>query len=316
MKALVLGAGGFIGAHLVARLKDEGYYVVGADLKHPEFSKTMADKFYQIDLKDLADYSSLFHLEHWDEVYQLAADMGGAGYIFTGKNDHKIITNSSLININTGLLSEYYKPGKVFFSSSACVYPQELQLSGDVLLKESDAYPANPDSVYGWEKLMAEQMYSAYARNKIFDVRIARFHNIFGPLGTFRGGREKAPAAICRKIAEAVEGGEIEIWGDGKQRRSFLYIDDCIEGVRRLMASDYNQPVNIGSNQAVTINQLVTMVSHISEKQVKRKYVEGPVGVGSRNSDNTLIHDVLNWWPQGELYDGLVKTYLWIFSKL
>lgn len=317
--ALVLGAGGFIGSHMVKRLKQEGYYVVGVDLKYPEFSKSMADEFlYQ----DLTEYNQ-FKVFNWpglsgfDEVYQFAADMGGAGYIFTKENDANIMHNSAMINLNVAEWFSRHSPvSKIFYSSSACIYPQHIQEHPDNPgLKESDAYPANPDSEYGYEKIFSERLYQAYARNKGLDVRIARFHNIFGPEGTWIGGKEKAPAAICRKVAVAKE--EIEIWGDGEQTRSFLYIDECIEGVRRLMNSDCRDVVNIGSNEMVSINRLVEMVCEISGKNyLFVKHVDGPVGVRGRNSNNEFINKSLGWAPSAPLVDGLRRTYSWINDQI
>lgn len=311
--ALVLGAGGFIGSHMVKRLKAEGYHVTGVDLKLPEFSKTKADCFKIGDLRDVQFMASLFDDNRaFDEVLQFAALMGGAGFIFTGDNDADIMASSARININ--LLTCCTGKEKIFYSSSACVYPQELQTTTDVSLRESDAYPANPDSAYGWEKLFSEQLYEAFARNGGYNIRIARFHNIFGPEGTWKGGKEKAPAAICRKVAEAVD--SIQIWGDGTQTRSFLYIDECIEGVRRLMASDYRQPVNIGSDEMVSINYLVKVVCDIANKKLTTTNVDGPIGVHGRNSNNELIERVLGWKPSARLREGLVKTYHWINEQL
>lgn len=311
--AVVLGAGGFIGSHMVKRLKAEGYWVRGVDLKYPEFSNTQADQFVVGDLRNPRVVEDA--LKDIDEVYQFAADMGGAGYIFTGEHDADVMHNSSLININVAAWSRINGVKKLFYSSSACMYPQQLQ--EDTLnrgLKESDAYPGNPDSEYGWEKLFSERLFLAYTRNYGLNVRIARFHNIFGPEGTWNGGKEKAPAAICRKVAES--GSEIEIWGDGQQTRSFLYIDECIEGVRRLMESDFTGPVNIGSSEMVTINHLAKMAMQIGGKSLSIKHITGPTGVRGRNSDNTLIFEKLGWKPTQLLYDGLEKTYHWINSQV
>lgn len=323
--ALVLGAGGFIGSHLVKRMKEEGYWVRGVDLKYPEFDQTAADDFIIGDLRDLNTVLKALDKEPgFDEIYQLAADMGGAGFVFTGENDFDIMHNSSLINLNVlKALIERRKisnsASKIFYSSSACMYPEYNQLDPDhPNCAEDSAYPANPDSEYGWEKLFSERMYLAAARNYGIQIRIARFHNIFGPFGTWQGGREKAPAALCRKIAMLPpEGGEIEIWGDGKQTRSFLYIDHCLEGIRRLMNSkDFIGPVNIGSEEMVTINQLAEMIARISGKSVSYKHISGPLGVRGRNSDNRLIKEKLGWEPTYSLFDGLQHTYAWIGGEI
>ena len=335
--ALVLGAGGFIGSHLVTRLKKDGYtFVRGADLKLPEYSETKADDFVICDLRNYSDCEKLFSIYQFDEVYQLAADMGGAGFVFTGENDADIMHNSAQINLNIAELCVKYKVGRLFYSSSACMYPQEIQrISNNTGLKESDAYPANPDSEYGWEKLFSERLFLAYARNKGLDVRIARFHNIFGVEGTWKGGREKAPAAMCRKVAEAkVEeniyeysdgtketisqnNGEIEVWGDGLQTRSFLYIDECIEGIRRLMDSDCKEPVNIGSDEMVSINDLAKMVIEISGKNIAIKNVESKaLGVRGRNSDNDFVYSQLGWKPNYPLRKGLEKTFEWVSKQV
>jgi len=318
--ALVLGAGGFIGSHLVRRLKNEGYWVRGADLKNPEFSAQCADDFVLCDLRREADVKYVLDLdgEQFTEVYQLAADMGGAGYIFTGNNDADIMHNSASINLMVldQIVKHSFGPKpRIFYSSSACVYPEHNQLDPtNPNCEESSAYPANPDSEYGWEKLFSERMYLAYARNFNLEVRIARFHNIYGPEGTWRGGKEKAPAAICRKVIEAKD--SIEVWGDGLQTRSFLYVDACIEGVRRLMQSDFTGPVNIGSDQMVTINDLVNMACSIENKQLRVIYIDGPTGVRGRNSDNKLITEKLNWSPNYPLNKGLEQTYRWIKSQM
>jgi GDP-D-mannose 3', 5'-epimerase len=312
---VVLGAGGFIGHHMVKRLKDEGYWVRGVDLKFPEFSQSAADQFVIGDLRNPRIVEEALY--NIDEVYQFAADMGGAGYIFSGENDANVMHNSALININVANWAVIHKVKKVFYSSSACMYPQQLQEDSlNIGLKESDAYPGNPDSEYGWEKLFSERLYLAYHRNYGLNIRIARFHNIFGPEGTYKGGKEKAPAAMCRKVAEAVNSGDLEIWGDGIQTRSFLYIDECIEGVRRLMESDFIGPVNIGSSEMVTINHLAYQVSKIAGKELNLKHIQGPQGVRGRNSDNTLIKEKLGWAPSQPLYDGLVKTYEWISDQV
>lgn len=311
--ALVLGAGGFIGTALVERLNEEGYYVWGIDLKHPEFYNSTAHKFYIADLRKEVIKEIGFD---FNEVYQLAADMGGAGYVFSGDHDADIIHNSAQINLN---ICEAFKntKAKVFFSSSACVYPsynQEDPLNPNC--KESSAYPAAPDSEYGWEKLFSERLYQSYARNYGMNIRIARFHNIFGEYSTYKGGKEKAPAAICRKVAEAKDGDTIEIWGTGDQTRSFLYIDECIEGIRRLMNSDYKDPINIGSDQMISMNGLARMIIHISGKDLKIKNIPGPVGVNGRNSDNRLCESVLNWKPSQSLQSGMEKLYLWVEKEI
>jgi len=312
---LVAGAGGFIGGHLVKRLKAEGYWVRGVDIKEHEFSFSPADEFVIGDLRDVAVARTV--LNGIDEVYQLAADMGGAGYIFTGEHDAGVMHNSATINLN--ILEESRKAGvrKVFYSSSACMYPEHNQMDPDnPNCAEDSAYPANPDSEYGWEKLFSERLYLAYMRNYGIEVRIARFHNIFGPEGTWRGGREKAPAAICRKVAEAADGDTIELWGDGKQTRTFLYIDECIEGVRRLQDSEFTGPVNIGSEEMVTIDELAHMAAEIAGKRIVLKHIPGPTGVRGRRSDNTLIRERLQWVPQEPLREGLKRTYGWISAKV
>jgi Nucleoside-diphosphate-sugar epimerases len=317
-KALVLGAGGFIGHHLVKRLKKEGYWVRGVDLKYPEFSETEADDFVIGDLRDPYFVRSIIDLK-FDEVYQLAADMGGAGYVFTGDNDADIMRNSALINLN--VLDACYRRNikRIFYSSSACVYPEYNQRDPEnPICSEDSAYPAMPDSEYGWEKLFSERLYLAYHRNYGMEVRIARYHNIFGPEGTWRGGREKAPAALCRKVAVAKLTGRdyIEVWGDGKQTRSFLYIDECIEGTLRLMRSDWTGPVNIGSEEMVTINQLAEMIMDIAGVKLKIIHIPGPQGVRGRNSDNRLIYEKLGWKPTMPLRVGLEKTYKWIEEQV
>lgn len=316
-KALVCGAGGFIGNHLVTRLKQENYYIVGVDLKLPEFSSTEADKFIQGDLRNQELCKDLFAKNKFNEVYQLAADMGGAGYIFTGDNDANVMHNSAQINLNIAMYASQQKNITVFYSSSACMYPEHNQLDpNNPKCSESSAYPAAPDSEYGWEKLFSERIYLAFNRNYNLDIRIARFHNIFGPLGTWTGGKEKAPAAICRKTAIAESNGAIEIWGNGKQTRSFLYIDECIEGIRKLMQSNFIGPVNIGSDEMVTINELTEMVIEISGKQLSIKHIDGPLGVMGRNSDNNLIKEKLGWAPNYSLKQGLLHTYKWIEKQL
>jgi GDP-D-mannose 3', 5'-epimerase len=314
--ALVCGAGGFIGSHLVRRLKNEGCWVRGVDLKYPEFSETCADEFVIGDLRDQQVCKQITE-RSFDEIYQLAADMGGAGYIFTGMHDADIMHNSATINLNMLERCRISGSKKMFYSSSACIYPEHNQLDPDnPNCAEASAYPAAPDSEYGWEKLFSERLYLSYHRNYDIPVRIARFHNIFGPEGSWTGGREKAPAAICRKVAEAQEDGEIEIWGDGMQTRSFLYIDECLEGVARLMASSFTGPVNIGSDEMVTINQLVGMAASIAGKNLRIRHVPGPLGVRGRNSDNRLIKDKLGWAPSARLQDGMQKTYRWILKQV
>ncbi len=315
-KALICGAGGFIGSHLVKKLREKDYWIRGVDLKYPEFSKTQADDFI---IGDLRDQGICIHVvdQAFDEVYQLAADMGGAGYVFTGHNDADIMYNSALINLN--ILEACYKMNvyKIFYSSSACIYPKYNQDNPDnPKTSEKSAYPAYPDSEYGWEKLFSERLYLSFHRNYHMNVRIARFHNIFGPEGTWEGGREKVPAAFCRKIAEAQDGGEIEMWGDGEQTRSFLYIDECLEGVERLMKSEFTGPVNIGSEEMVTINKLAEIIMHIASKKMTIKHIKGPLGVRGRNSDNRLIKEKLGWAPNFLLREGLEKTYLWIKEQV
>ncbi len=316
-KALVCGAGGFIGGHLVERLKNGGYWVRGVDLKEHEFRVSNADEFVLGDLGDQVFCRQITADTDFDELYQLAADMGGAGYIFTGDNDASIMHNSATINLN--MLEQARKTGikKVFYSSSACIYPEYAQMEPENPgLAETDAYPAAPDSEYGWEKLFSERLYHSYAKNYSIKIHIARFHNIFGPYGTWTGGREKAPAALCRKVAEATEGGEIEIWGDGQQTRSFLYIDECLEGIDHLMNSTFAGPVNIGSDELVPINELARMVMRIAGKNVSIKHIEGPQGVRGRCSDNRLIDEKLDWRPQMHLTEGLELTYPWIAEQV
>jgi GDP-D-mannose 3', 5'-epimerase len=315
-KALVCGAGGFIGGHLVKRLKREGYWVRGVDLKLNEYSNGTADNFIVGDLTDPIVVAAAID-QPFDEIYQLAADMGGAGYIFTGDNDANVMHNSALININVLHQATKVKTGKIFYSSSACMYPEFNQLDPDnPNCSEHSAYPAAPDSEYGWEKLFSERLYFAYNRNYSLQVKIARFHNIFGPEGTWTGGKEKAPAAMCRKVAEADENGSVEVWGDGKQTRSFLYVDECLEGIRRLMDSDFSGPVNIGSEEMVTINELARMTMRIAGKNLSIKNIAGPTGVRGRRSDNTLIRKRLNWAPSEPLKAGLEKTFQWINTEV
>jgi GDP-D-mannose 3',5'-epimerase len=314
--ALVCGAGGFIGSHLVRRLKLDGFWVRGIDLKMPDYGESEADEFVVGDLRQ-QDFCARVIDRGFHEVYQLAADMGGAGYIFTGQHDADIIHNSATINLNVADLCRRRAVGRVFFSSSACVYPAVNQQNPDnPNCVESSAYPASPDSEYGWEKLISERLFQSYGRNYAMTCRIARYHNIFGPSGTWDGGREKVPAAICRKVAQAAHGGEIEIWGDGRQTRSFLYIDECIEGTLRLMRSGFAGPVNIGSEEMVSINQLVDMVCDIAGKRLHKRHVAGPTGVRGRTSDNRLIAETLDWQPTQSLMAGLEKTYAWVESQL
>lgn len=351
--ALVLGAGGFIGSHMVKRLKSEGYWVRGVDIKYPEFSDTEADEFVQGDLTDpsfverviqFKGYQGNFFnevpyklIEPFDEIYQFAADMGGAGFVFTGENDADIMHNSVTINLNVleeqRKLNETFdgvKKGwteanrpklewktKIFYSGSACMYPEHNQLDpNNPDCREESAYPADPDSEYGWEKLFSERLYLAYSRNYNIPVCIARYHNIFGPEGTWQGGREKAPAAICRKVAYAEDGDSVEVWGDGEQTRSFLYIDECIEATRRLMDSEFVGPVNIGSEEMVTINQLVDTAAKVANKQIGKNHIEGPLGVRGRNSNNDLIRDKLGWDYSQSLEEGIRKTYVWIQEQI
>jgi len=316
MKALVCGAGGFIGSHLVERLKQRGYWVRGVDLKYPEFSVSAADEFLIRDLRTPRFLDDLFN-KQFDEVYQLAADMGGAGYVFTGDHDFDIMSNSATININTTNLVKESK-AKLFFSSSACIYPEHNQDDpANPDCAEGHAYPAQPDSEYGWEKIFSERLYLSCQRNYGLDVRIARFHNIFGPEGTWEGGKEKAPAALCRKVAETKTGGVIDIWGDGEQTRSFLYIDECLDGIERLMGNaDSFNPLNIGSDEMVTINQLAEMIIKISGKKLLVNHITGPLGVRGRCSDNALIQEKLDWQPNYSLMKGLEHTYKWIHKQV
>jgi nucleoside-diphosphate-sugar epimerase len=310
--ALVLGAGGFIGGHLVHRLKNEGYWVRGVDLKFPEYREVESDDFLVGDLRDQDTCRNVID-QRFEEVYQLAADMGGAGYIFTGEHDAEVMHNSATINLNVLEACRRRNVPLIFYSSSACMYPEHNQMDpSNPNCAEDSAYPAAPDSEYGWEKLFSERLYLAYQRNHGIKVRVARYHNIFGPQGTWTGGREKAPAAVCRKVAEATSGGQIEIWGDGSQTRSFLYIDECLEGTTRLTRSNFSGPVNIGSEEMVSIDILVDMVCDIAGKRLEKNHVPGPLGVRGRNSDNRLIKEKLNWQPTRPLREGLEKTYDWI----
>ena len=339
--ALVLGAGGFIGSHMVKRLRSEGYWVRGVDLKYPEYSDTEANEFVQGDLRDVNFvrrvleykgqqgnfYNSVpeRYIESFDEIYQFAADMGGAGFVFTGENDAEIMHNSVSINLN--VLEEQHSfnnrkdvnSTKIFYSGSACMYPEHNQMDPDNPdCREESAYPADPDSEYGWEKLFSERLYFAYNRNHGIPVRVARYHNIFGPEGTWDGGREKAPAAICRKVAYLPDvGGAIEVWGDGEQTRSFLYIDECIEATRRMMDSDFMGPVNIGSEEMVKINQLVEIAAKVAGKAVRRMHkLDAPLGVRGRNSNNDLIREKLGWDYEQTLEEGIRYTYHWINAQI
>ena len=310
-KALVCGGGGFIGGHLINRLKKDGYFVRGADLKENEYGNNKADEFIIGDLTDPRVGQEV--VKGVNEVYQLAADMGGAGYIFTGENDAAVMHNSALCNLNVLEASQKAGIKKIFYSSSACMYPEYNQLDPDnPKCSEESAYPAAPDSEYGWEKLFSERLYFAYQRNTGINVKVARFHNIFGPQGTWTGGKEKAPAALCRKVAETENGGSIEVWGDGKQTRSFLFIDECVEAVRRLMESDFSGPVNIGSEEMISINDFAKMVIDISGKNIAIKNIPGPTGVRGRNSDNRLFREKLGWEPSLPLRKGMEITYKWI----
>jgi nucleoside-diphosphate-sugar epimerase len=314
--ALVCGAGGFIGSHMVKRLKKEEFWVRGVDLKYPEFSETEADDFVIGDLRD-ANICREIVDRKFDEVYQFAADMGGAGFVFTGENDADIMHNSATINLNMLEACRRRNVKRIFYSSSACIYPEYNQMDPDnPNCAEASAYPAAPDSEYGWEKLFSERLYLAYQRNHGLEVRIARYHNIFGPEGTWAGGREKAPAAICRKVAMAKNGDEIEIWGDGKQTRSFLYIEECLAGTLKLTRSAWTGPVNIGSDEMVTIDQLVDMVLEIAGKKLIKKHIPGPLGVRGRNSDNRLIFEQLGWKPRQPLKKGMTVTYHWIKKQV
>ena len=316
LKSVVCGAGGFIGSHMVKRLKAEGYWVRGVDVKYPEFAETVADEFVIGDLRDPRICRDILD-GPVDEVYQFAADMGGAGYIFTGEHDAQVMHNSATINLNMVDRAATVGVGVIFYSSSACIYPERNQLDPDnPNCAENSAYPAAPDSEYGWEKLFSERMYLAYHRNLGLPVRIARFHNIFGPEGTWQGGREKAPAAFCRKVAQAQDGDTIEMWGDGLQTRSFLYIDECLEGVRLLVKSDFTGPVNIGSEEMISINGLAEMIMDIADKDLRIDHIPGPLGVRGRNSDNALIREKLGWAPSWSLRKGMEYTYAWIAEQV
>lgn len=328
-KAVVLGAGGFIGGHLVKYLKNKGYWVRGIDLKYNEFQPIheIADDFVIGDLRDPKVVENYINAGWCDEIYQLAADMGGAGFVFTGENDADIMHNSALINLNVAHRAAQIGAGRVFYSSSACMYPEHNQLDPDnPNCVESSAYPADPDSEYGWEKLFSERMFLSFMRNKGLEVRVARYHNIFGPCGTWTGGREKAPAAFCRKVAVAPEGGSVEIWGPGTQTRSFLYVDECVEATYRLMQSDFCGPVNIGSEEMISMNDFAQMVIDISGKNLSIHNIDGeefeakyghpcPIGVNGRNSDNTLYHEKLGWSVSEPLRDGMEVTYQWVLRQ-
>ena len=314
-KILILGGCGFIGGNLSKKLTEEGHFVRNVDIKRHSYFTVFNSEWVQGDLRDSNFVYEVMSLPEgvFDEVYQLAADMGGAGYINTGENDADVMHNSTMINLN--VLNNAIKTGvkKIFYSSSACVYPEYNQLdSENPNCEESTVYPANPDSEYGWEKLYGERLYMAYHKNYGLNIRIARYHNVFGPYGTYKDGKEKAPAALCRKVAECLDGGEIEIWGDGQQTRSFLYIDECIEGTLRLMESDIIGPVNIGSEHMISINDLANYIIDISGKEIYLKHIDGPQGVRGRNSHNKFIEEKLCWKPSQPLYDGLIKTYEWI----
>lgn len=313
-KIIVCGAGGFIGTHLVLSLKQQGHYVIGADLKLPEYSNTVADEFYIMDLRNPVSVQKLITSDV-DEVYQLAADMGGAGYIFVGNNDADIMHNSALINLNVLDTMVKHKVKRVFYSSSACMYPAHNQIDpNNPVLSEESAYPANPDSEYGWEKLFSERLYQTFARNHGIQSRIARLHNVFGPMGSWNNGREKAPAALCRKVATS--NGTVDVWGPGTQTRSFLYINECIEGIHKIMASDYTKPLNLGSERMISINNLVLLIANIANKSVLINNINGPMGVMGRNSDNKLIKEVIGWAPADNLELGIEQTYNWIVNEI
>jgi GDP-D-mannose 3',5'-epimerase len=314
---LVCGAGGFIGTHLVNDLKDKGHTVIGVDIKEPLYEDSRCDDFYKQDLRQAEMVDFIFSQHKFDEVYQLAADMGGAGYIFIGDNDADIMHNSASINLNVLESCRRNKVTKVFYSSSACMYPEHNQLDPDNPdLAEDTAYPANPDSDYGWEKLFSERLYLAYGRCYNMNVKIARFHNIFGPQGSWNNGKEKAPAALCRKVAMAEHDGVIEVWGPGNQTRSFLFIDECVEGIQRIMESDLTEPVNLGSTRKISINELVLLIAERTNKRVTIKNIDGPRGVMGRTSDNKMIKEKINWAPDEDLETGIDKTYSWILTQI
>jgi nucleoside-diphosphate-sugar epimerase len=315
-RVLVCGAGGFIGSHMVKRLKAEGCWVRGVDLKYPRYEETMADDYIVGDLRDPYVCKQAID-QKFDEIYQFAADMGGAGFVFVGTHDADIMHNSATINLNVLDACRKRNNKRIFYSSSACMYPEFNQLDPDnPNCAEDSAYPANPDSEYGWEKLFSERLYLAFARNYGMQVRVARYHNIFGIEGSWNDGREKAPAALCRKVAMSPDGGTIEIWGDGKQTRSFMYVDECLEATLRLMRSDWMGPVNVGSDEMVTINRLAEMIIGISGKKVSVKHIDGPTGVRGRNSDNRLIQEKLGWRPSKPLIDGVRSTYDWVSKQV
>jgi nucleoside-diphosphate-sugar epimerase len=317
-RALVLGAGGFIGGHLVNRLKKEGFWVRGVDRKQNEWQPVYTDHFILGDLRDIDIVKKSFE-GSFDFVFQLVADMGGAGFVFTGEHDADLVTNSAMINLNVARAASQSDIGVLFFSSSACVYPSHNQLDPDnIKISEDTAFPANPDSVYGWEKLFSEIVYDSYRRNYNLDIRIARFHNIYGEMGTWKGGREKSIAALCRKIAQVENGGEIEVWGDGTQTRSYLHVEDCLDAVLALVNSPYKETVNIGSEEMVSINQLIFMISSIAGKDIRVRYIlnNAPVGVKARTSDNRLIKKLLDWSPKIPLGEGLKRTYFWIEEQV
>ncbi len=337
--ALVLGAGGFIGNHMVTKLKEKGYWVRGVDLKMPEFSKSKADEFVLENLTDITRVKKVLEfkgfqgnyyneipykmIEPFDEIYQFAADMGGAGFVFTGENDADLMHNSVSINVNVLKCQHDYNQKykvnktKIFYSSSACMYPEHNQLDpNNPDCREESAYPANPDSEYGWEKLFSERLYLAYNRNHNIPIRIARYHNIFGEQGTWQGGREKAPAAICRKVANCPDNGTIDVWGDGEQTRSFLHVEECVDATFKLMQSDFQEPINIGSEEMVTINQLVDVTAKVAGKKINKNHIEGPLGVRGRNSNNDLIREKLGWDYKMTLEEGIKRTYEWVSSQI
>jgi len=314
---LVCGAGGFIGTHLANDLKSKGHNVIGVDIKHPLYEDTQCDEFYKQDLRDPSMVDFIFAQHDFDEVYQLAADMGGAGYIFVGENDADIMHNSATINLNVLEACKKTNVKKIFYSSSACMYPEHNQLDPDNPdLAEHTAYPANPDSDYGWEKLFSERLYLAYGRCYNMNVKIARFHNIFGPQGSWNNGKEKAPAALCRKVAMASSDDVIDVWGPGNQTRSFLFIDECVEGIQRIMESDLTEPVNLGSTRKISINDLVLLIAERANKQVSIKNIDGPRGVMGRTSDNKMIKETIDWAPDEDLETGIDKTYTWILAQI